>query len=646
MPIDAEPHRRAIDAHASVVRALKNMTTVDDVLHVVAGELCRLVGATRCSVYLKDGTTGVFRGRVGLASVDINGRVRQLIAGVEADRFTREILETGRPVLLQDARLDPRPVRATMRAWGVRSMLGLPLVRDAEVIGLAFVDDEQGTHRFTEVDLESVTAFGELAGGAITHALSTVGAREDLRVVTRQNELLRRAAALDERLTRLAVEGGGLGAILSVVAERTGKPVAVLDEHQRPLLVAPCGKHAEALRAHLDQWGHRELCHALDGLGAEPSIIGPFPAVGIHNRLLVTNIQARGDMLGHLVMTEIGSQLTALDRHALRRAAVIAALELTAQRRVVEAERDSREALLSDLIRGDRDASWLLRRGAQLGLDLDQPHAVCVMAGIAPAAPPEHGGLAGTLAAALGVAAIASIAVDDTTVLLLPLQGPGRVGIDAIRNVVSHTLGILGGEGSGLVAAISDPVAGPGDVHHAHGEATQILRCQRTVWAAGSARVLTAKDLGAGSLFLSSVDRREADQFARRWLGPLLVPEVGGELMDTVQEFFACGRGIRLTASSLAVHENTIRYRFAKVKELTGLDIYADADDQTTALLALRVLQLQGLRPWRLKVSPGGEVCPEPNRIAASHQGAPEAGDDSRVDVHFLRRDPAIVQTS
>ena len=75
-------------------------------------------------------------------------------------------------------------------------------------------------------------------------------------------------------------------------------------------------------------------------------------------------------------------------------------------------------------------------------------------------------------------------------------------------------------------------------------------------------------------------------------------PASSCELLDTLQEFFACGRGLRLTASALGVHENTIRYRFAKIKELSGLDIYGDADDQTTSLLALRVLQLQGLRPW------------------------------------------------
>ena len=259
-----EPHRRAIAAHAAVVRSLSTMTSVEDVLRATAAELCSLVGATRCSVYLKDVDTGIFRGCVGQASTDIDGRVRQLIAGVEADRFTREIVETAQPVLVSDARMDPRPVRSTVRAWDIRSMLGLPLFRDNEVIGLAFVDDEGGTHRFTGADLEAAAAFGQLAGSAIAQALTTVGARADLRAATRQIQLLRRAAGLDERLTRLAVDGGGLEEVLSVVAERTGKPVAVLDEACRVLAVAPCSEAGAFLRAEIERWNPIGLRHELD----------------------------------------------------------------------------------------------------------------------------------------------------------------------------------------------------------------------------------------------------------------------------------------------------------------------------------------------------------------------------------------------
>jgi sugar diacid utilization regulator len=593
-----EPHRRAIAAHAAVVRSLSTMTTVEDVLRATAAQLCSLVGATRCSVYLKDMDTGIFRGCVGQASTDIDGRVRQLIAGVEADRFTREIVETAQPVLVTDARMDPRPVRSTVRAWDIRSMLGVPLSCDNEVIGLAFVDDEGGTHRFTGTDIEAAAAFGQLAGSAVAQALTTVGARADLRAATRQIQLLRRAAALDERLTRLAVEGGGLEEILSVVAERTGKPVAALDEASRVLAVAPPGEAGAFLRSEIDQWNPVGLRHELDRVADQPAVAGPYPERGIHHRFMFGAVRAREQSLGHVIMGEVGATLTALDRHAVRRCAAMIALELSAQRRVVAAERDSLDALLSDLLRGDRDPAWLLRRGAELDIDLDAPHVVCLVGSPTPEAPPEFTAVAAAVAGRLGLTSVPATALADAVALLMPVDSPMRSAVESLRVAIADALLDVGRHQAALIASISEPVDCPADVGHAREEAGQVLRCLRTLAGDESVRVLSAHDLGAGRLLLSSLDRREAEQFARRTLGPLLAPGVGCELLDTLQEFFARGRGLRLTATALGVHENTIRYRFAKVRELSGLDIYGDADDQTTSLLALRVLQLEGLRPW------------------------------------------------
>jgi sugar diacid utilization regulator len=610
------PHRRAIAAHAAVVRSLSTMTSVEDVLRVTAGELCGLVGATRCSVYLKDVDSGIFRGCVGRASTDIDGRVRQLIAGVEADRFTREIVETAQPVLVSDARMDPRPVRSTVRAWDIRSMLGLPLIRDNEVIGLAFVDDEGGTHRFTGTDLEAAAAFGQLAGSAVAQALTTVGARADLRAATRQIQLLRRAAALDERLTRLAVEGGGLEEILSVVAERTGKPVAVLDEASRVLAVAPSSDTGVLLRSEIDGWDPVGLRRELDGVADETVVAGPYPERGIHHRFMFGAVRARGQSLAHVIMAEVGATLTALDRHAVRRCAAMVALELAAQRRVVAAERDSLDALLSDLLRGDRDANRLLRRGAELGIELDSPHVVCLVGGPTPEAPPPVAAVAAAIARQLGLTSAPATALADAVALLLPVDSPVRGAVDGLRTAIAEALSDVGPHQPTLLAAISDPVDCPADVGHAREEACQVLRCLRTLAGNGSVRVLSAHELGAGRLLLSSLDLGEAEHFTRRALGPLLAPGVGCELLDTLQEFFVCRRGLRLTATALGVHENTIRYRFAKVRELSGLDIYGDADDQTTALLALRVLQLQGVRPWGSTVTASHRPAAELPAIA------------------------------
>ena len=76
-------------------------------------------------------------------------------------------------------------------------------------------------------------------------------------------------------------------------------------------------------------------------------------------------------------------------------------------------------------------------------------------------------------------------------------------------------------------------------------------------------------------------------------LGPLLAAGDDG-LLETLHVFFDTGRSIRASGAQLAVHENTVRYRLARVRTLTGLDVAADASDQLSVQMALLVLRLQG----------------------------------------------------
>ena len=54
---------------------------------------------------------------VELAEVLAAVRTRLSDLGIEADGFTREIVSTRRPVVMQDALRDPRAVRSTIRTW-------------------------------------------------------------------------------------------------------------------------------------------------------------------------------------------------------------------------------------------------------------------------------------------------------------------------------------------------------------------------------------------------------------------------------------------------------------------------------------------------------------------------------------------------
>ena len=62
--------------------------------------------------------------------------------------------------------------------------------------------------------------------------------RRQLDTATRQNRLLRAVAIADGRFTRAVLEGSGLGGVVSVLSELTGKPAAFFDERLHRLAAA------------------------------------------------------------------------------------------------------------------------------------------------------------------------------------------------------------------------------------------------------------------------------------------------------------------------------------------------------------------------------------------------------------------------
>ena len=135
-----------IAAFREVTEAINEDMDLDAVLHIVARRICALFDVHRCSVYLKDDEAGLYRGRVGEPNQAWDEPIKRLTCGTEADRFTKEIVARKRPVLITDAQHDPRPIRSAMRAWDVRSMLGVPMVERGEVTGLIFLDNGDVPH--------------------------------------------------------------------------------------------------------------------------------------------------------------------------------------------------------------------------------------------------------------------------------------------------------------------------------------------------------------------------------------------------------------------------------------------------------------------------------------------------------------------
>lgn len=591
-----------VRAFSDVADAMAAQVPLDALLHLTASKVCRLFGVQRCSIYLREPDSDLFRGQVAEVGTDVDEAIKRLVCGIESDGFTREILDTRQPVLIRDATRDPRPVRAAVRAWNVRSMLGVPMIVRDEVIGILFLDDSDGPHPFREEDEGLAAAFANLAAVAISQARTAEHLRASAATIARQNKLLRRSSVLEERVTALALEGSSLQDIARAVATVTDEPCFIhRGDLRRLAAVMPtdCDTPSRSLfDRDVSAACTSTALASLEG-GKGPVVLGPFAAEGLHRRFLVAPIVARDECWGYLVIAEMGRRLTALDMGVARRAASIAALELSTNRRAAAAEDQARDALMRDLLSGSADERGLRDRAAHHGLELDQRHAVVIVHGREGATTPlTCEAVEGAFVQAGQTAPMLATSRDDGVVVVLAAldrEAPRLEGTRRMKAFVEGAIAALSADGD-VVAAVSSACVVPAGCAEALEETQKVLQVLLTVGASGGGSVLTSDDLGVGRLILASSNRSEAHRFAEHTLGPLLDEEEGrsSDLLQTLCVFFDSCRSVRRSAASLGVHENTIRYRLSRVAEITGLDLAANPDHQLSGQLAVLILRLQG----------------------------------------------------
>ena len=66
------------------------------------------------------------------------------------------------------------------------------------------------------------------------------------------------------------------------------------------------------------------------------------------------------------------------------------------------------------------------------------------------------------------------------------------------------------------------------------------------------------------------------------------------ELLGTLATFLECDANVNATAARLITHRHTIRYRFERVRELTGLDV-SSTDGRGSSRSGLKAMRVLGI---------------------------------------------------
>ncbi|MGX6449717.1 GAF domain-containing protein, partial [Patulibacter sp. S7RM1-6] len=371
-----EPERRAARAFGELLLATPDGDGLDAFLRPAAEALRDLVGVRRCTVYLRDGRSRRFRGRLGVPAT-LDPVVRRLVLGGPSDALTADIVDTGAAVAIPDVLADARGALAAIRQGGTRSLLGVPMSHGGELLGLAFLDDERRRRAFDADDVRAAQAFASLVARWLDRTLRVAQlsvARDEL---VRERVGLRRATLAEQRLAQLPRGEAGAPDVLAIVAELTGRPVR---------LHAPDGALLERAdpadgepSADLGPTAVAAIRDAMaDAVPGRAAVVEPDLGRGLPRRVLAAPV-ALGAGSGLLVLAEHGMRLGAPDGLiAARAAAALATVER--HRRTAAARREDVRALLLAHLLGEHPAPDLVDRlAAGTGLVRDRPRLVATV---------------------------------------------------------------------------------------------------------------------------------------------------------------------------------------------------------------------------------------------------------------------------
>jgi GAF domain-containing protein len=164
---DARRHAEQLELSGDVSRAIASSIDLDQTLGLVARNLVRLVDASTCQIalYDEDGS-----GWFGAASSDQENLWRRQRGERPDASFLFEVLDRREPLLIEDARADPLVDPAYAEAFGIRSLLALPLLAGDEAIGVAVLAQRGQTRTFSADEIQMARSLAAQAAVAIKNA--------------------------------------------------------------------------------------------------------------------------------------------------------------------------------------------------------------------------------------------------------------------------------------------------------------------------------------------------------------------------------------------------------------------------------------------------------------------------------------------
>jgi len=431
-------------------------------------------------------------------------------------------------------------------------------------------------------------------------SLTTVERAVNALILNQSARLTERAIEIQRQLTRLSAENRDLNSLLHVMARSTGKPIAIHDDAGN--LIAQTlpymGRRGLNGRAAAPT-PHDEFQHWL--ADEAPSRLGSITDSPLG---FTTVLRVEKRVAGYLSVIDTANSMTEFDRLVLTYGADVCAIEMAKNRAIASAVEQTRGDWIQMWLSGTPADDDLLRTRAQrAGFQPDSRYAVAVYRAM------DDSGQS------IPLESVISLVRDDMSrrgingavgqyvdviVALYPLDVEDAVAMARARSFIEDVraqLAVRSSEGQ-VSAGISRPANGLSSLRDAYREAKD---------AVGIAYELSDHDtttfygdLKLYQLLLALKERNleHLQRFSRDALGPLIEHDnrKQGDLVRTLNGFFAANGNLAKAAQELDVHRNTLVYRLERIAELAELDL-DDSDNRLILHLALKTRRVLATIP-------------------------------------------------
>jgi len=466
---------------------------------------------------------------------------------------------TRQPFISHQCPGDPRVIQRYVELYRVDNLLTVPLEWESQVIGVWHLANK----RWGAWEERDVQCFRSLAG-RMTPVLEQ----------SRQWQIEERRHLVWSSLMEKMAETGDVQAVAEVLAQALRCSVLVVN--QWGSVRAEAGMGAECLTGS----GCRpELWYRLAGSG-EPVRLRPTRENGLPFPVWVVPLRSPSELAGFLLVGAADER--SVDQALLRQAAVVVAALLGTEERVAAMLERLTGDFLECLANGRLTEAEAFLRAGRLGLNLRRKWMLVLAAPDQLPPGQELTLMWRRLHAArdalrlelehwpqecwVGVMADCSVVVlvaqpDEVSTGVVPIELPRVIQHELRRhlNATSFSIGV----GETVCREVS---------HYAEAfrEARRAVDVGRRM--NGPGQVTYSGTLGAHLLLYEAGSSSAARVFSERLLRGLVEYDRkhGGQLLETLEAYLEAGANLRAAARRLHTHINTVRYRLARVEEVTG----------------------------------------------------------------------------